>query len=32
MYLQATKMIAGTYAYKGEMTAVEQTFEDGIAF
>ena len=32
MYLQATKMIAGAYAYKGEMAAVEQTFEDGISF
>lgn len=32
MYLQATKMIAGVYAYKGEMAAVEQTFEDGILF
>ena len=32
MYLQATKMIAGAYAYKGEMAAVEQTFVDGISF
>ena len=32
MYLQATKMIAGAYAYKGEMAAVEQIFEDGISF
>lgn len=32
MYLQATKMIAGAYAYKGELAAVEQTFEDGISF
>ncbi len=32
MYLQATKMMAGAYAYKGEMAAVEQTFEDGISF
>lgn len=32
MYLQATKMIAGAFAYKGEMAAVEQTFEDGISF
>ena len=32
MYLQATKMIAGAYAYKGEMAAAEQTFEDGISF
>lgn len=32
MYLQATKMIADAYAYKGEMDAVEQIFEDGISF
>ena len=32
MYLQATKMIAGAYEYKGEMAAVEQTFEEGISF
>ena len=32
MYLQATKMIAGAYAYKGEIAAVEQTFGDGISF
>lgn len=32
MYMEATKMIAGAYAYKGEMAAVEQTFRDGIAF
>lgn len=32
MYLQATKMIAGAYAYKGEMAAVEQIFGDGISF
>lgn len=32
LYLQATKMIAGAYAYKGEIAAVEQTFGDGISF
>lgn len=32
MYMEATKMIAGAYAYKGEMAAIEQTFRDGVSF
>lgn len=32
MYLEATKMIAGAYVYKGEIAAAEQIFEDCISF
>lgn len=32
MYIEATKMIAAVFAYMGELTAVEQTFGDSVAF
>ena len=32
MYIEATKMLAMTYAYMGEIAAVEQIFEQSISF
>lgn len=32
MYIEATKMLAATFAYTGEMAAVEQTFKKSVGF
>ena len=32
MYIEATKMLAATFAYTGELAAVEQTFKKSVAF
>ena len=32
MYIEATKMLAATFAYTGELAAVEQTFKKSIGF